>query len=275
MPANGLLVHGEKHVRGRPYFVFKCRVARRRHRAAGVRLMPRRQPCKPAARLFVRCMARRVRTACVAATTGVVVATAGLPALGRAQDPSPTWRLEGCDDRSACYPVQVRVLVAGKPATDARVALIALVDQALARLAPHAEVGADGTFGITTFRTGDGAPVGRFALTLTWPPPRPGMEVGTDRFKRRYADPLRLLGRVENVAGDNDLGAMALKGSNAPAPLLSQLSRQPPHAPAGAGSNRDLYFGGPMRVNARRDAPAIRRRRAAAGIRHSAKGTGP
>jgi hypothetical protein len=49
----------------------------------------------------------------------------------------------------------------------------------LARLGPHAEVGADGSFRVTTFRTGDGAPAGRCVLTLTWPlPPRPGKEEG-------------------------------------------------------------------------------------------------
>jgi hypothetical protein len=71
------------------------------------------------------------------------------------------------------------------------VQLVALNDPLLARLVPHAEVDADGSFRLTTtFRTGDGAPAGRYALTLTWPlSARPGK---------------RGLRQVENCPGEND-----------------------------------------------------------------------
>lgn len=127
-----------------------------------------------------------------------------------------TLLVSGCwgvrDDRPTCYPVCGNVLVNGKPASGARVSLTAVGDDKLARLGPHAEVGADGSFRITTFRTGDGAPPGRYAFTLSWPlPPRPGMEVGPDRFKGRYADPKHPLQQVEIVAGENDLGTISVK----------------------------------------------------------------
>src|SRR5947209_5956143 len=111
------------------------------------------------------------------------------------------------DDRPETYPVRGEVRVGGKPAAGARVQLIALDEPALARFAPHGDVGPDGTFRLTTFRTGDGAPAGRYALTLTWPlPPRPGREdEGPDRFRRRYADPRRPVREVRIVAGENVL----------------------------------------------------------------------
>ncbi len=91
--------------------------------------------------------------------------------------------------------------------------LTALDDPVLARLGPHAVVAADGSFRITTFRTGDGAPAGRYALTVTWRlPPRPGKEEeGPDRFKGRYADPRRPVRQVDIAEGENNLGTILLK----------------------------------------------------------------
>lgn len=118
----------------------------------------------------------------------------------------------GRDDRPITFPVRGELRVAGRPAAGARVQLTALDDPALSRLAPHGEVAADGSFRLTTFRSGDGAPAGRYALTLTWPlPPRPGKEEGPDRFKRRYADPRRPLREVRIVPGENVLAAIELK----------------------------------------------------------------
>jgi hypothetical protein len=115
-------------------------------------------------------------------------------------------------DRPETHPVSGRVLESGKPAAGARVQLSAVGDPRLAKLCPHAEVGADGTFRLTTFTTGDGAPAGKYALTLSWPlPPRPGKEQeGPDRFKGRYADPRRPLRQVQVVAGANVLDPIQL-----------------------------------------------------------------
>jgi hypothetical protein len=117
------------------------------------------------------------------------------------------------EDRPLTFPVRGEVRVGGKPAAGARVQLISLGDPALAGLAPHGEVTADGSFRLTTFRTGDGAPAGRYAVTLTWPlPPRPGKESeGPDRFRRRYADPRRPLREVRIVASENVLPPIELK----------------------------------------------------------------
>ena len=80
------------------------------------------------------------------------------------------------------------------------------------RLCPHATVEADGSFRLTTYKSGDGAPAGTYVLTLTWPlPPRAGMEEGPDRFRGRYADPRRPLRQVQIAAANNELESMDIK----------------------------------------------------------------
>ncbi len=114
-------------------------------------------------------------------------------------------------DRLPTYPVVGRLLIEGKPAAGARVQFIAVGDARLAALAPHATVEPDGSFRLTTYRTGDGAPEGRYALTVTWQgAPRRGHEEGPDRLRGRYANPLRPARTVEVAAGDNDLGTVQL-----------------------------------------------------------------
>jgi hypothetical protein len=125
--------------------------------------------------------------------------------------------LTGCrdahPDRPRTFPVSGRVLHDGKPAAGARVQLNTVGGGlTLVQLCPHAEVSADGSFRLTTFRTDDGAPVGTYALTLTWPSPPPrGRDEGPDRFKGRYADPRKPLRQVHVVAGENVLEPIILK----------------------------------------------------------------
>jgi hypothetical protein len=104
------------------------------------------------------------------------------------------------------------LFVGGKPAAGARVQLNAVGDPKLAGLCPHAIVEADGTFRLTTYKTGDGAPAGSYALTMSWPlPPPPGKEEGVDRFRGRYANPRWPVRQVQVTAGDNDLGRVDMK----------------------------------------------------------------
>ena len=124
--------------------------------------------------------------------------------------------LGGCSgsqgDGLRTYPVRGSVFVGDKPAAGARVQLNARGDLKLVGLCPHATVEPDGSFRLTTYRTGDGAPAGTYALTVTWPlPPRPGQEEGPDRFRGRYADPRRPAREVQVTEGDNDLGRLDLK----------------------------------------------------------------
>jgi len=59
--------------------------------------------------------------------------------------------------------------------------------------------------------TVDGAPAGKYALTVTWPsPPPPGKEEGHDRFKGRYGDRRRPIRQVEVTPGENVLEPVRL-----------------------------------------------------------------
>jgi hypothetical protein len=58
-------------------------------------------------------------------------------------------------------------------------------------LCPQAVVAADGSFRLTTYLAGDGAPAGEYFVTLYWPGPGPDddVHVRPDRLGGRYADP--------------------------------------------------------------------------------------
>lgn len=126
--------------------------------------------------------------------------------------------LPGCakpprTDRPPTYPAAGRVLVAGQPAAGAQVQLWAVDgDLKRAEYCPHGTVGDDGSFQLTTYATGDGAPQGEYALTLRWPAPPPsGREEGPDRFQGRYADPLMPIRTVRIMAAENMLEAIELE----------------------------------------------------------------
>jgi hypothetical protein len=80
---------------------------------------------------------------------------------------------------------------------------------------PHATVQSDGSFHLTTFATRDGAPVGDFALTVTWPGPRiKGQgddEPGPDRLQQRYADPKKPAASIHIGTETTDLTTIDLK----------------------------------------------------------------
>ena len=122
------------------------------------------------------------------------------------------------DNRPPVHSVRGKLLVDGKPAPDAHVVLFALSKPELAMVRPHATVGADGTFRLTTFSTNDGSPVGEFALTVTWPGPRLKTqgedEVGPDRFRGRYAEAKRPAAKVTIAADTAELATVDLKSSD-------------------------------------------------------------
>jgi len=115
-------------------------------------------------------------------------------------------------ERPPTYQVRGRVFFGGQPTTGAEVLLWGLGDPKLNGLCPHAIVDANGSFRMTTYKTGDGAPPGQYALTLTWPtPPAPGMDDGPDRFRGRYADPARPLLRIQVVTSNVELEPIYLQ----------------------------------------------------------------
>jgi hypothetical protein len=107
----------------------------------------------------------------------------------------------GCgtkEQRVPVFPVKGRVLVGGKPAVRATVifhpkaaAADALAEQAPPR--PSGEVQADGSFTLSTYTAGDGAPAGDYRVTISWPsgssPIGGDADSGPDRLGGRYLNP--------------------------------------------------------------------------------------
>jgi len=94
------------------------------------------------------------------------------------------------------YAVSGKVTVGGKPAVGARVVLYPqnVEGSANSRLRPSIGlVGEDGVFVVQTFKKGDGAPAGDYAVKIVWPTPQadgqPSVEDPPDLLNGRYADP--------------------------------------------------------------------------------------
>ncbi|QEL15819.1 carboxypeptidase regulatory-like domain-containing protein [Limnoglobus roseus] len=78
--------------------------------------------------------------------------------------------LAGCGDggpsRLTTYPVEGRLLINGQPAADAQIAFHSQ-GRSLG-VFPVANTAADGSFRLTTYTHGDGAPVGDYVVTVFW-----------------------------------------------------------------------------------------------------------
>jgi hypothetical protein len=117
--------------------------------------------------------------------------------------------LAGCGDggRLPLYPATGTVLVDGRPARGVEVRLHP-VDRVgdLDAPRPFASSGEDGGFRLGTYLKGDGAPAGRYKVTLFWSDRPPRSDPGDDLLGGRYADPARSALEVTISEGDNRLG---------------------------------------------------------------------
>ena len=86
------------------------------------------------------------------------------------------------------YPVRGQVLVRDKPAPKAFVVFHPLDAQGPEALRPYGHAAEDGSFKLTTYEPGDGAPAGEYRVTVVWLAPGGG-EDPPDLLKGRYRDP--------------------------------------------------------------------------------------
>ncbi len=95
------------------------------------------------------------------------------------------------DSRPTAYPVRGSVFLDGRPAPGARVILHSL-DAGADGVRPHGRVEADGSFRLSTYRAFDGAPAGRYAVTVYWRLPNPDddEEEGPQLLPGRYLSPV-------------------------------------------------------------------------------------
>lgn len=98
----------------------------------------------------------------------------------------------GCHDDSKVSAVRGRVLVNGKPASQALVTFHPTQSESAAAC-PSGQTDEQGYFTLTTFAGGDGAPAGEYAVAVTWFRPvanRSAGEFTTRNFLPvHYADP--------------------------------------------------------------------------------------
>lgn len=113
----------------------------------------------------------------------------------------------GRGDRKAVYPVRGKVFFKGRAAEGAWVTLVPLDGDANVPR-PGAQVKRNGSFRLSTYANYDGAPAGRYAVTIVYRSPEKkvdGDNAGPDLLRGRYADAKTTPLRVEIKDGPNDL----------------------------------------------------------------------
>jgi len=124
-----------------------------------------------------------LRTACMATRPATVARLAMSFILGL---------VAGCDrgHTEATYRVNGTIMDArGNPAVGAVVVFRPLADGSTDAVRPSAVVDEQGAYRLTTYRAGDGAPAGDYAITVIWPSPRrtPFEAGGGDRLRGEFA----------------------------------------------------------------------------------------
>jgi hypothetical protein len=99
--------------------------------------------------------------------------------------------LVGCSEKwEKTVPVSGTVNVDGQPAAGAQIVLNALNPAGPNSVAPTGAVKADGSFVITTYTAGDGAPPGDYIATVQWFKFDPKIEgVGPNVLPKEYGSP--------------------------------------------------------------------------------------
>lgn len=122
--------------------------------------------------------------------------------------------LFGCSEQAPLGPaphaVHGSVVYQGKPASGFRVTFYPQFDIGERQFAPSAKTDAEGKFTLTSYKAGDGAPAGEYAVAIEWP-----QEIDTgdeydakptiDRLKGRFADPAKSTWQVDVGDGENRL----------------------------------------------------------------------
>lgn len=125
--------------------------------------------------------------------------------------------MAGCskDNRLPVFPVKGTVSVQGIKADNAQLMLHAVDPKSVEGLAtrPMAIAGADGTFAVTTYVTGDGAPAGEYIVTVEWRNKAEGaFDAGPpDKLRGRYANPMSSPLRVKVEKQPNELAPFELQ----------------------------------------------------------------
>ncbi len=112
------------------------------------------------------------------------------------------------------YPVTGRVLFKGKPAEGAQVTFVGLDQKDPKTPKPGAQVKKSGVFRLSTYRSYDGAPAGRYAVTVIYRSSARKVDdenMGPDLLQGRYADAKTTPLKAEIKTGNNELEPLDLQ----------------------------------------------------------------
>lgn len=153
----------------------------------------------------------------------IVVVVLGLVATLTGVGCRPDWQ-------SDTYPATGRITINGEAPAGAVVELHSVGEQPDVRDSrPWAVVQEDGSYSLTTYETGDGAPLGEYAVTVKWPPDvsKPSL---VDRLGGVYARPESSAWKVSISDGDNELPPITITGARV---LPKEHAGAPRRAPPG------------------------------------------
>lgn len=126
--------------------------------------------------------------------------------------------LAGCSSGKTppvCHPVHGKVTSKGKPLAEAMVVMHRVGGDVAGNQKPMAIAKSDGTFDLTTYHAGDGAPPGDYAITVELRAITTGGEEptrnGPNTLPAKYAKPASSGIKYTVVDGDNQIPAIDLK----------------------------------------------------------------
>ncbi|MGN6136703.1 MAG: hypothetical protein ACTHOU_19655 [Aureliella sp.] len=139
---------------------------------------------------------------------GVALVTCSLALVGCGSD---------AEQKVELFPASGRVTHSGAPLADVQIILHAknAASAEVAALHPHGKSDAQGSFRLSTYVSGDGAPAGQWKVTLSKPDQRlsdaareqilANGDAIPDAWRGRYSDPIRSPWQVTIQPGDNQL----------------------------------------------------------------------
>lgn len=120
----------------------------------------------------------------------------------------------GCgeDWQAETYPAGGQITINGEPAAGAVVELHSIGEQPDERNSrPWAIVQEGGSYTLSTYEKGDGAPVGEYAATVRWPP-ETSQPTLADRLSGKYSKPAGSEWNFVITEGDNELPPIEITG---------------------------------------------------------------
>ncbi|MEX2174793.1 MAG: hypothetical protein WD872_10555 [Pirellulaceae bacterium] len=135
------------------------------------------------------------------------------------------------------YPARGRITINGAAPAGAVVELQATGEAADVRNSrPWAVVQDDGSYTLSTYEIGDGAPAGEYAISIKWPPDvsKPSL---ADRLGNAYSNPSGSQWKATVSAGENQLPLIEIVGAKVLSKEQAATPRNAPPGPGMGGSN--------------------------------------